>query len=243
MDQENLFDEVMAYELERIASSAHPSFEQIAATAKTSEEKRLKSGSKLVRNEGRMFNEKIVFLNKSTTKYAVIGIHPLTFKPHMKICDRRSGSFFPVTMDEFAIFIHRAKCMLNHMVIETPPKVYEIYTQPHAKNVWKFHSVDGNSATLHRISLGNLVQVEDCIFRELKQRLFAGTAYKDMMKSFRFNTVDFDERKILEHLNTVREQADFTSVEYQLAFDLICNRDYWLTLEEYNEGFFRRVSF
>lgn len=203
---------------------------------------KLKTENKLVRNEGRMFYEKMVFLSKSMSKYAVVGVHPLTFKPHMKICDRSTGTFFPVTMAEFVNFIQRVKCLLNNEVFEDVIKVFDVNIIPLSENVWKFESIEGNGVAMHRICLEKLLRVEPCIFYEMTQRLYFGESCKDVVEKIRYETVDFDERKILEHLNKVRENAVFISVRYHVVFDLICNHDYFLTLEEYNEGFFRRIK-
>lgn len=41
------------------------------------------------------------------------------------------------------------------------------------------------------------------------------------MKTYRAETIDLNEQKILSHLNTVRDEADMTSTEYQLAFNSV----------------------
>ncbi len=45
--------------------------------------------------EGRMFYEKVIFLNKSTTKFVIVGIDPVAFSPKMKFCDRATGRILP----------------------------------------------------------------------------------------------------------------------------------------------------
>lgn len=60
-----------------------------------------------------MFNEKIVFLNKSTTKYAIFGTHSTTFKSTMRICDRSTGAYFSIDFDQYDIFLKQVKNLLN----------------------------------------------------------------------------------------------------------------------------------
>lgn len=55
--------------------------------------------------ETRMFNETILFLNKSTTKFLIIGINPVEFTPNLRICDRSSGDHISMNRRDFeAIF-------------------------------------------------------------------------------------------------------------------------------------------
>lgn len=202
--------------------------------------KKMKIEKKLARSEGRLFHEKIVFLNKSTTKYAAIGVHPTTFKPLMRICDRSTGSFFAVKNDEYCEFIHRIERLLTDEPSGILSTSSNIRIEVLSENVWKFDSDEGNGAAVHRITLENLLQLEGCIYTELEQREHWGLECQKVIEKLRFETVDLTEREIMVYLNTRRLDAVFCSITYQVVFDLMCNRSYLLSLEEFNEGFYKR---
>lgn len=48
----------------------------------------------------------VQYFPHSTTKFVIIGVHPITFQPTIKFCDRTNGSFAAVsTLDSFMIFV------------------------------------------------------------------------------------------------------------------------------------------
>lgn len=67
--------------------SNHQSSKKVAPTT---------GSNKMWTNEGRMFDERIIYLNKSTSKFVIIGVDIITFEPTMKICDRATGLFFTI---------------------------------------------------------------------------------------------------------------------------------------------------
>lgn len=213
------------------------------ATKTSTPVKKVNNGNKLTRNEGRMFNERIIFLNKSTTKYAVIGVDPLTFTPNIKICDRSSGSYLPITHDELPKFFHLVKVLLHEdnddeEEEEDLGKPSSISIIPLSKNVWKFESIAGNGVAVHTTTLEKLLRIKKIINNEVRERISNGTRYREVMDTFRRRTVEIDERGILAFL---RERYDDTySLDSDVADDLLCNHDYLITLQNYNEGFFRR---
>jgi hypothetical protein len=52
-----------------------------------------------------MFNETFIYLNKSTTKYIIVGIDPNTYVPNMRFCDRSTGSHLTLNVNQFAHFV------------------------------------------------------------------------------------------------------------------------------------------
>lgn len=200
-------------------------------------------------SEGRMFNEKFIFLNKSTSKFVIIGIHPVTFQACLKICDRASGSFVSMTLDNFVQFVRYIRVLLDDPFAdenfdnEDEDRILKLFSvESLSKDVWKIAPVDGFGIAVHRLTLENLLESESCIYGEMFRRL-CGEDYKKAMDKLRFETVDYSEKAILEQLQKMRIGNEHSSIEYQLAFDLICHHDFFITLQEYNEGFFRRVIF
>lgn len=202
-----------------------------------------KRSEKLTRSEGRMFLEKTVQLNKSTTKYAIIGIHPISFQSVMKICDRSSGSFFSITSDQYIDFIRRIKAVLDENFIVD---IYEdsedrpLTITPLSQNVWRIETDEGTGAALHRITLENLIRFDTYILNDLIQRKRWGRESEEVFEAMHFDTADFTEREILAYLDTASKKMEYGSLRHQLAVDLIINREYLLTLHKYNEGFFNR---
>lgn len=228
---------------------------------KTSEEppaKKPKIETRMWTSEGRMFQEKVFYLNKSTTKYAIVGVHPTELRPKMKICDRASGAHILINMFEFVYFIRHIKCAMNpdpedDGTDDTGESGVSI--QPVSKNVWKITTnSNGFGLAMHRISLEKLLEIEGWIFNEMKERL-RGDDYADALEAIRKATTGFNEGQILDFLNGVKLKGIRESMKsilprqdnyelcYDIACDLMCNREYFLTLAEYDEGFFRRILF
>lgn len=88
-----------------------PTPSKMAKFGENSEEmdKTKRQATKLWTHEGRLFNERIIYLNKSTSKHIIMGIDFNTFKAVMLLCDRVSGFHVPVLYDEVYAFFTNAE--------------------------------------------------------------------------------------------------------------------------------------
>lgn len=59
---------------------------------------------KLWAHEGRLFDEKFIYLNRSTTKYVTVGLEPEFYEPRIRICDRLSGNHITLKIESMVNF-------------------------------------------------------------------------------------------------------------------------------------------
>lgn len=207
--------------------------------------------------EMRMFRERIIFLNKSTTKFVIIGIDPITFEPSIKICDRESGDFVFMDMLKLQYLLglysqHNmsmiAKSFGGTMHIDNPVLddfAFELCTESRISNVWKIkvkgHDGRLNSLYIHSTSLDKLSEVFGCIKDEMTNRETNGLQFKVPFEKLQNETDGKNETQIVNHLHQVLRTMAPDTTDYQLSFDLICHRESLVDLKKYNENFFRRV--
>lgn len=195
-----------------------------------------------------MFNERMIYLNKSTTKFAVVGIHPVKFTPGVNICDRASGNHFGLSSEEYASFMSKIqsrgdKKSADEYIEDTTPG---IQVERYSKDTWKITVVEGafrNTMVIHNSTLDKMTAVDTCIREEMVRRMRQGEDYRSVMAKIRADTVDMDAKQITDFLFNIRPKSLISSkstTQQQLALDLIFHREYFITLPEYDEGFYRR---
>lgn len=198
--------------------------------------------NKLWTTEGRMFNEKIIFLNKSTTKFLIIGVHPITFQPTIKICDRTNGSFVSIsTLNSFMTFVTIIQHLLAGM--EVRPDWEEqagVKITRFGQDLWKIASPDGFGTIVHRVSLTNFLVSSRCIEMEVKSRDCA-LDYQSYVNSLRNDVVSKELKGswLKDFLFETLDCEDIEQPMYNVAFDLICNQEYFKNLPEYAAFIFR----
>lgn len=199
--------------------------------------------NKLWTKEGRMFSERIIYLNKSTTKYVIIGVDPVSFVPTMTISDRCTGCHISITLNQFTSFTRAVSEVLNTPMIGDDvdhghPACYIDFVLV-GEGIWKLSSSYNrvNSILIQKISLLNFERIAYIIREELRLR---DGGYKEEMDRIHKETENMNEIEILHFLEGQLREVRSSSLRYNLLIDLICNKDYLITLSEYNEGFFNR---
>lgn len=200
--------------------------------------------NKMWTKEGRMFDEKVIYLNKSTTKFVIIGVDPITFDPTMKICDRTTGLNFSITLNRFNDFTRCvAKALGTNYTVRN--ENYDdddcgfTFTQL-VDGLWKIVSnvpLPLSSMVIQRVSLENYINIEHLIQKELTRRV---GGYVEFVQWIGDRTENMNEKDILSFLNQYILECHDDTFRYRIVMDLICNKDYLLTLPSYNAGFFRR---
>lgn len=189
-------------------------------------------------HEGRMFNEKIVFLNKSATKFVIIGIHPLTFEPTIRICDRTTGAFINITtLERITLFFHIVADLLNEKIIlPDAQKMAGVKIRATSDSVWEISSGEYFGLSLHEINLYNLKIFQQCIFGEVLRRR-NGEEFKKVIATLREDIVsqDLKGRHIMDLINNVKSKSIYgnDTVKYNVTFDLICSQEFLKTVPEY----------
>lgn len=189
-------------------------------------------------HEGRLFNEKIVFLNKSTTKYVIIGIDPVDFSSVARICDRVTGTHVSMRGDVFGDFLSELDARYDGSYA-----LDRLYTGPSIKviNDLFWISNDNSSVALHKISVGNLVEISHLLYKEVRRRDKCNQTYKDIVDKYRDATARMNPAETTEFLRKSIKICNFND-EYDVLFSILTNIDYLDTLDYYKENFFRIIK-
>ncbi len=108
------------------------------------------------------------------------------------------------------------------------------------ENIWKIKTPSEIGIVVHKISLEKIIELQDAIYGELNHRVGCLDEYKKIVDGFRDGSRGFSESEVLQYLHNVRLAEKPDSLMYRAAVDLIFNREYLLTLPEYDLNFFRR---
>lgn len=195
---------------------------------------------KLWTHEARMFAEKTFYLNKSTTKYIIIGNDVETFEAAVKICDRTTGSHITISrfwnITEFFISVGK---LIKTGEIQFDDTVVDVEKLP--GEMWKFTQKIGyGSIVLHKISLQNLIPIITFINCETTTRhnqtsryVDALDIYKDKMSTSSAKSKEEKIREIaaIKHEETIPD--DLASFLYGFGEELIIIAPHLETLEKY----------
>lgn len=201
-------------------------------------EKKTTTRSGLWTHEGRMFNEKVVYLNKSTTKYVIIGIHPINFEPTIMICDRVTGAYLCISSLEritnFKNLVRKLVASDDTYEIEAKAAGVRVDAIPSAC-LWRLTS-GYVGLSMHRVSLDNFLLVADCILQEVHTRC-NGERYKEFIGSLQQYIAErnMTPKQKWDYLNELQVIALNTESkhDYRVLSDLIFNRAQFMCMDEY----------
>lgn len=204
---------------------------------------------KLWNHEPRMFGEKFFYLNKSTTKYGITGLDAELFEPVFRICDRATGCFITIkqtNFDEFARIVSSivdGTYALERSFIKNSGSLSGIKFYSQGNDIWKLCQTNGNHSTvlMHRSSFKTFARMEQLIRGQITA-LEPG-AYLKYIEELRVNTEGMDEAEIFGYLNGMTSTLKEGTVEYQVIFDLISNRDSYIDLTQFSVGFYSRNKY
>lgn len=195
---------------------------------------------KMWTHESRLFLEKFFYLSKSTTKYVITGVDPVTFQTTMRICDRVTGRNVSISGPEFINFIHNVECLVNGT--HSREKMTECGTMfsKIMNGVWKISEVKGwGSLVIQTVSLENLVRGKNIILQALMS--YDGDDVSNFINLLRTMSIDVKEEDMLHFLEEELKLCTIGSTRHQILCDLIIKQHSLIHLADYNEGFFRRV--
>lgn len=196
---------------------------------------------KLWTHEVRMINEKLIYLNKSTTKYVIIGNDSTTFEPIIKICDRTNGAHITLSDKQADYFIKIVNKLISNDEYDAElengsgVEITELYP-----SIWKFKEKNGfGTIVLQKISLQNLSYCSECILKEMCARLTDRDAYRSSLMEMRREVADLDKtakkRALLCFIFVIGKERENKKIKHHLATSIMCNRPYLETLEEYKD--------
>ncbi len=198
-----------------------------------------KRGSSLWTHEARMFNERTVYLNKSTTKYIIIGVHAKTFEPTIKICDRATGAYVTVSsLERIGKFRELVQKLVNgEQSFNAEARGAEVQVEVLSTVLWRITS-GPIGLTMHKVSLDNFLLFSDCIFTELNMRM-DGAKYHSFISELCDEIVKnhMTVNDVWKHLHGVINDnmaADGDKFRFSIAKDLVLNRGYFMIMDEYS---------
>lgn len=202
--------------------------------------------TKLWNHEPRMFAEKFFYLNKSTTKYGIVGIDAELFVPVLRICDRATGSYITIKRDNFDAFTQLVASVvdgtysLERSFIKNSGADSGIKFYSQGNDIWKLCQTNGNhnSVLMHKNSFKTFIRGAKII--RLRITNLDPVPFLKYIDVLRENTIGLEETAILDYLNGLIDTLPPRGLEYQVIFDLIFNRDSYFELERFSSGFYNR---
>lgn len=186
-------------------------------------------------SEGRLFNEKTIYLDKTTTKYVIIGVDPVRFEAVVHFCCRLTGNHFTLDEENFHTFLAQ---------LDQAVRLYEVDTLQDSGVKIK---LSGNFCTLykdktifllHCISIDNLLYFAREIIMALTERSKLASTYRTITEKYQSLTAKMNHEETCEFLKSSIMPIHFGTDEYNILSDLICNYGYFVTLDKYKNHFY-----
>lgn len=211
--------------------------------------KMTKIEGKLWTSEDRFFMEKVFHLNKSTTKYLIVGNEPNSYEPAARICDRVTGTYITVKKENFPDFMHIIGAILTHQytldngILRGSGDISGVKFRHVTPGIWKLCQVDlpHASINIHESSLGTLVRISRLIVTRLLSNVESEICM-EVIENVTKNTFGMDQNEIIEELYSEITKYSPTCYEHQILTDLITNVESYARLGKFGEGFYLRSS-
>lgn len=182
-------------------------------------------------HEGRMFDEKIYFLNKSTTKFVIVGIEPVNLKPSVCICDRVNGFYITIDGEMIGYFFRKLKAVLSGMVDTDTYQDCGITIKKKGSNYWFMNGDYG--VVLHEISVQNLSFIGPILTAAVVKRADESDDYESIINSFKDTTELMSCDAILFWWRSKLDDIVTHTKPYNILVDLIVNSAYLKKLQKY----------
>lgn len=207
-------------------------------------------GGKLWTNEDRFFMEKVFYLNKSTTKYLIVGNDANTYEPTVRICDRATGTYITIKKENFADFMHIVDLVLTHQymldngVLRISADLSGIKFSHVTPGIWQLSQVDlpHSSISIHETSFVTLVRIARLINARLLSNVESEVC-TEVIENVTRDTFGMDQNEIIEELYSELNKYSPTCYEHQILSDLIVNVESYTRLGKFAEGFYRRSAY
>lgn len=188
--------------------------------------------AKLWSQERRLIGEKFFYLNKSTTKYVIVGLMPKTFEKIVRICDRATGKYISLTQPLLPTFcsiiasIVDASYTLHYGRIENDQvKETNMEFLGLGNGIWKIGDNLLN-IQVHVSTLKNFLRIIGVIRYHIDS--YDSKYYSSVVESMQRDMLDlnFDDAdtQLYEKLKLIEKNME-NDVLQQVIYDLICYRD------------------
>lgn len=197
---------------------------------------------KLWKYENRMFMERILYLNNTTTKYIIVGIHPVNFEHRVRICDRTTGCHISVEKENFNAFLHVVKSVIEKTyklvrgIITSPDPVCGVKFHCYTSEIWKLSLVNKpyTSVFVDISGFKTLLRIEPIILKLLGETE-DGKLCCETIKEIAEATFDMTEDESMAYLKTRLEQLDPQCIEFMVIADLITNKDSYINISSFRD--------
>lgn len=183
-------------------------------------------------HEDRMLGEKFFYLNKSTTKYAIVGLDHRTIRPIVKLCDRATGRYISIkhsALESFAsvlsAIITGSYTLTYGHIDNIDPLLEDLKFASMGNCIWRIASAHDKASSLqiHISSLKNLVRIMDVIRCQIG--LYNCDVFATMIDNLKLQIKDMPDDEIDAFLLKELKQPQNGFAEHQVLSDLICYRD------------------
>lgn len=204
---------------------------------------------KLWCHEERLFGEKTFYLNKSTSKYVNIGLHPESLEPRIRICDRVSGSHISIKRENLDEFVRIITSILDYSYkldqgfIEGSGLLCGIKFYAMGNRIWKLTQVglDFASVLIHQSSFKTYLRIARLI--SLNIDWYDTATYNRYIEELRTAIGELGPEEIIQYLYDQLPKFTSGDVEFQVLADLISNQESYMDLKKFNVEFYNRNTF
>lgn len=166
---------------------------------------------KLWTHKTRLLDEKAFYLNKSNTKYVMIGIDSGTFYATIRICDRTNGCHVIISQRAKILkFMELVKKILDEEEIDAELELASgISARKMMHNIVKLDQQTGyGTVVLHKTNLENIVINRVYIEREVKKKADKSPQYIKVWRDIKSGVRDLNTSGL--------DEADYHLIEFDL---------------------------
>lgn len=185
-------------------------------------------GNKLWTSERRLLDERFIYLNKSTTKYIVVGVDPTGYEPIMRFCDRATGSHLTLNIRQYPHFVRLVQSVLDftynpddHKFVRDPEFSGIVFALI-GNRMWRVTSMlERGSVVTRADTLEKFISIEKIILRELAER--DSIEYREIMNDLIQKADALLPDEVLAFVTSELDRSVFGSRHYKVLSDILCH--------------------
>lgn len=182
-------------------------------------------------NEVRMLGEKFYYLNKSTTKYVIVGLDHRSIRPIVRVCDRATGRYISINQSALESFVSVISAIVSGSytlncgcIVKSEPQIERMEFASIGNSIWQISdgSIEFACLQIHVTSLKNLVRIMDVIRWQIG--LYDCDAFGSLIGDLKLKINGMTDSEIDSFLHNELKQHQNGYTEHQVLSDLICYR-------------------
>lgn len=185
-------------------------------------------------HEDRMYAEKFFYLNKSSTKYAIVGLDTHTVKPVLRICDRATGRHISIIHTGLEPFIMVLANIVNctytlrrGLIENIDDQIACMKFECIGNGIWRISDghTEYSNLQIHTSTIKNLLRIMELI--RLHMGHYNTEAFGSMIEGLYSKLKPMKDTEIDSFLYEEFKKPTNGYMEHQALADLICYRDYF----------------